>query len=131
MSASDIPDCQRHRSGEDMARSLVKYLSDAAVIRQAILREFGRSPTERTISQLRAEHLARQQRPLEAPHKPHEGYYPRDAADSLTRINAAFLARLEAERAVSRAGRTELTDRHLYTDLRWDADIRSAVAVAA
>ncbi len=124
--SADLPDSDHHRGYMEMARSLVTYLDDPAVIRQAIKREFSQAPTERTIELLRAEHLASLEKPMEAPHKPHEGYYPTQASKAAERASMAFLARLEAERVVSRASRKSLATIQDFVDKRWNADILSA-----
>jgi signal recognition particle subunit SEC65 len=130
--SSDLPSCESHRDATAMARFLVTFMDNPDVIREAILRQFRRVPTERTIREMRAKHLAHKNRPPEAACKPHEGYYPRDAADSLTKTNAAFLARLEAERADSRwrrANPAELNSTYLtqpaLVDRKWDEAVKA------
>ena len=124
--SADLPDSDHHRGYMEMARSLVTYMADPAVIRQAIKREFNQAPTERTIELLRAEYLASLEKPVEPPHKPHEGYYPLEASRTAAARSIAFLARLEAERAVSKASRKSLATIQDFVDKRWNADILSA-----
>lgn len=110
MSAADVPDSDQHAGYMQMARVLVTYLDDPTVIRQAIRREFRSAPTEATIRSLRAKHLERLERPSEAPLKPHDGYYPGDASDALTKTNLLFLAALKVER--------DLSEQRALTNLR-------------
>jgi hypothetical protein len=84
-----------------MARCLVTYIADPDRVFKAIRAEFGSSPCHDTIRHLREAHL----KPAyySEPFKPHDGYYPRDAADSLAKTNALFLLRLQDERTLSLA----------------------------
>lgn len=99
--ASDLPPIEGYRGSVEMARALVTYLADDKVIEQAVRAEFAHGIGIGTIRELRAEHVKRQQQPAEAPHKPHDGYYPADVSDRAARISKLFLTALEAERALS------------------------------
>jgi hypothetical protein len=99
--ASDIPDAVGYRSSVDMARTLVTYLTDDKVIAQAVRGEFPRGIGIGTIRELRAEHLAGLKRAPDAPHKPHDGYYPHEVGDRAARTSKLFVQALERERAAS------------------------------
>lgn len=97
--AADLPD-MRHESSMAMAKSLVTYMDDPVAIRRAIVAEFDNKATGLgTIKRLRAEHL--KPKPEEPPFRPHEGYYPAEAAENARAASAEFLARIERERARS------------------------------
>jgi hypothetical protein len=92
--ASDIPDT--FGSPTAMARALVTYIACPHEVRRRVLDNFRSAPCIGAIKTLRAAHL-RPPTPVE-PFKPHDGYYPGDAADALAKTNTEFLMRLRAER---------------------------------
>jgi hypothetical protein len=107
-----------------MARALATYIDCPHEIRRRVLDNFRSSPNIHEIRKLRIRHL-RPPPPI-PPCKPHDGYYPNEAAASLAKTNLAFLARLEAERAISNVGRRTLASEPDYANLRWNADILTA-----
>jgi hypothetical protein len=99
--ASDLPDIEGYRSSTDMARVLSSYMDDADKIRARILEDFDRAPSSITIDRMRRDHLASLKPAPEAPHKPHEGYYPADVSESAAAASKRFIQALERERAIS------------------------------
>lgn len=98
--ASDLPET-RHESGHAMARVLATYIDDPERIQTLVHREFGSGGklSLTTIEALRAAHL-RKPAP-DAPHKPHDGYYPADASERAATLSRRFVEALERERALS------------------------------
>lgn len=98
--ASDLPDIG-FDSSVDMARVLVTYMDDAHAIRARLREDFHSPPTLTTICRYRREYLSSLERPSEAPHKVHEGYYPAQVSRNAEEANKRFVQALEAERTLS------------------------------
>ncbi len=122
MSAGDIPEV--HRSPAAMARSLVTYIADPERVQQEVKAQWGSSPSIYEIREMRRRHLKPPQ-PTE-PYRPYEGYYPGQVSDAAAQASAAFLARLEVERAISAASRNALATTQEFAARRWDAQILTA-----
>lgn len=91
--ASDLP--ETHRSSFAMARVLTSYMDCPYAVQRRIREDFTTYPNIEVIRGLRQRHLEgpARRRKIEAS-KPHDGYYPADASDGLTKTNAAFLGLL-------------------------------------
>ena len=100
MSASDLPDIGHH-DATHMAKVLVQYMDSAQAIRDRLSEDYHNPPTISTIRRLRKEHLESLLKPAEAPHKPHEGYYPAEHSERMAERSKRFVAALERERALS------------------------------
>lgn len=130
--ASDLPETGFEKSA-DMARVLVTYIDCPHAVLERLREDFCKPPTLGTIRRYRNEYLAGLKRPEEAPHKPHEGYYPAEVSRNAEEASKRLLAALERERALSinRAKREGALDspalRHpAIVDRAWDRETEQA-----
>jgi hypothetical protein len=93
--SADLP--ETHRSSYAMAKCLTSYMDCPYAVQRRIREDFDNYPGIDAIRALRARHLAANFRSRKVePCKPHDGYYPGDVSDGLTRTNAAFLGLLRS-----------------------------------
>lgn len=87
-----------HNTPEDMVKTLVQYVKCDKRVRSEVLSEFHTAPSRYRIWELRRSYRNASKVQAPVPFKPHEGYYPSDAADALAAANQRFVAAMLREK---------------------------------